>query len=109
MCPSASPAEWIQMFFSAEYVLTDSFHGTVFSLIGHKKLLVVCDKPNLRSRELLEKVGLSSRYDPDSTAPMDTEPHWDAVDSAFSQLRNASLGYLQSILDHRHSIVEPLN
>lgn len=106
MCPSTSPGEWIQMFFSAEYVLTDSFHGTVFSLIGHKKLLVVCDKPNIRSRELLETVGLSSHYDPDTIAPIDTIPHWDTVDSMFSQFRNASIEYLQSMLDHRRSAMK---
>lgn len=103
MCPSTSPAEWLQMFFSAEYVLTDSFHGTVFSLIGHKKLLVVCDRPNIRSQELLQKVGLPSRYLPSKVSEIDTSVDWDAVDSVFSQLRVSSLKYLQSILDHRRS------
>ena len=105
MYPSTAPSEWIQMFFSAEYVLTDSFHGTVFSLIGHKRLLVVCDKPNTRSRELLEKVGLSSRYNPASVQEIDTSADWVAVDSVFSRLRASSLEYLQSILDQRRSTI----
>ena len=36
-----SPAEWIWLIHNAEYVITDSFHGTVFSTIFEKKFLVV--------------------------------------------------------------------
>ena len=35
-----SPEEWIYLIDNAEYIITDSFHGTVFSTIFEKKFLV---------------------------------------------------------------------
>lgn len=103
MYASSSPDEWLGLFFSAEYVLTDSFHGTVFSLIAHKKFLTPCDRPNLRAEELLQHIGLSDRYAPETVSPIDDSIFWDAVDLSLEQLRTPSLAYLQSTLRSKHN------
>ena len=46
------PEEFVDLFFNAEYVLTDSFHGTAFSINFNKKFLceLNTDKNNVNSR-----------------------------------------------------------
>lgn len=52
--------QWLRSFVEAEFVITDSFHGTVFSIIFNKPFIVI---PNLkrgasRFTSLLEEFGL---------------------------------------------------
>lgn len=58
-----SVEEWLSMFAHADYVLTDSFHGMVFSIIFHKNFLVIGNSKRGLSRftSLLSMVGLSDR------------------------------------------------
>lgn len=54
---------WLQGFRDAEYVITDSFHGMVFSIINHKPFLAIVNKSRGASRfeSLLQKLGLEDR------------------------------------------------
>ncbi len=70
----AGPREFLGLFEHASYVITSSFHGTVFSLINKKPFVVTLYK-NTSSRvtELLENFELSDRIiTPDCT---DIEPY----------------------------------
>ena len=59
---SASPEEFLGAIKNAQYVVTNSFHGTAFSLIFNKELYVFDNKERgSRITGLLEKAGLSSR------------------------------------------------
>ncbi len=51
------PREWINLVANAEYVLTDSFHGTVFSLIFNKNFF------NFRRYKATSKISTNSRLD----------------------------------------------
>lgn len=53
---SLSIREWIAMFRDASYVVTDSFHGTVFSIIFAKEFKCVCNESrgSARFESLLE-------------------------------------------------------
>lgn len=55
--------EWIKEFRDASYVITDSFHGMVFSIIFNKEFTVVINKERGASRfySLLQMLGLESR------------------------------------------------
>lgn len=61
------PKEFIRLFMDAEYVFTDSFHGSVFSILFKKNFIVFeRDKNNKVSKnsrlyDLLEKFNLSNR------------------------------------------------
>lgn len=61
----ASPSEFLTLFKNAEIVLTNSFHGTVFSIIFEKKFVVELNsktnKVNHRSKHLLEFLKLEKR------------------------------------------------
>lgn len=56
--------EWLGLFKNAERVVTDSFHGTVFSILYKKDFYVLANKKRGTSRlkSLLNSLGLSERY-----------------------------------------------
>lgn len=56
---SVGPAEFLYLIDNAEYVITDSFHGTAFSLIFEKKLIAVSNlTKNTRITTILKKTGM---------------------------------------------------
>lgn len=60
--PYCGPGEFLNYIRNAEFVITNSFHGTAFSLIYHKNFLVICNsKRNERMQEILKLLGLEDR------------------------------------------------
>ncbi len=60
----ASPQQWVHLLMNAEYVVTDSFHGTVFSINFNIPFTVVQNPMsdlNSRVNTILTKVGLLDR------------------------------------------------
>ncbi len=57
------PAEWMGYFKNAEYVVSDSFHGVVFSLLFNRKFFAMVNghHRNRRVEELLRYINLSDR------------------------------------------------
>lgn len=57
------PKEWIRGFYEAEFVITDSFHGTVFSILFNKPFIALGNIKRGMSRftSLLEMFGLEDR------------------------------------------------
>ena len=58
-----SPEDFIDWIYYAECVFTNSFHGTVFSILFHKKFAVECSIRggyNNRAKNLLDLVGLEN-------------------------------------------------
>lgn len=60
-CIQASPEEFVEMIKYATYVITDTFHGTVFSTIMHKQFASIVRSNGFKLRYLLEQSGLSDR------------------------------------------------
>lgn len=62
----ASPENWVWLIKNAEYVITDSFHGTVFSTIFSKKFIVVkrCleEDINIRMTDYLDTIGEQDKF-----------------------------------------------
>lgn len=56
--------KWIQYIGGAKFVITDSFHGAVFSLLYKRNFIVVAVENGRNSRliDLLKTVGLENRY-----------------------------------------------
>lgn len=100
----ATPEQFVGLFSGAEYIFTNSFHGTAFSIIFKKKFYVELDtlkSKNSRSADLLETCGIESRIikgrDIDS---LDTETiDWISVNQKLDFIRDNSLNYLRSIVD----------
>lgn len=58
----AGPREFVELFSKAEYVITDSFHGTCFSIIFGKPFISICNPTNSnRIVSLLESLDLADR------------------------------------------------
>ena len=60
---TVGPAEWMGLFKNAEYVISDSFHGVVFSLIFNRKFFAKVNghHMNRRVQQLLNMVNLTDR------------------------------------------------
>lgn len=97
-----SPQEFVGWFMSADYVLTTSFHGTVFSLLFNKKFSVIeiNGSGSERSKVLLEGYGrahnflrLSDKFEYD-TQYCDSKN----VNDIFCKSRQESLDFLKKSL-----------
>lgn len=94
--------QWLKSFADAEMVLTDSFHGTVFSIIFNKPFWVVTNKERGESRfiSLLRQFGLSNRVIGDAATVDWNEPiDWAAVNAKRQALAGASKELLLSALE----------
>lgn len=57
-----SPFRVLDYFYYADYIVTDTFHGTIFSVINHKKFVTIVRKTNTNKIEsLLSDLHLESR------------------------------------------------
>lgn len=58
----AGPSEWLAIFKNAEYVVTDSFHGTIFALKNRKPFIAFAKDPQgVRMADMLQRYGLEER------------------------------------------------
>ncbi len=94
-----SPAEFLWYVKNAAYVVTNSFHGTVFSVLFKKRFAVILHKETgNRVSELLDKLGLSERYT-DKTGEMqrilNLASDWNAAHRKLEALRAESERYLR--------------
>lgn len=100
---SCSPKQFVEYFAHAKYVITNSFHGTVFSLIFHKKMKTqfVQDtgKTNNRVIGLMKNVGLENRDIKETKVNIDEEIPWTEVDRKIETIKQNSMLYLKSIND----------
>jgi hypothetical protein len=61
---SASVEDFINLFMNASFVMTDSFHGTIFSIIFEKKFMTISrDDMNSRLVSLFDLLVLNDRHD----------------------------------------------
>lgn len=102
---SLSPQEFLWVIDHASYVLTSSFHGTVFSILFHKQFLDILptnEPRNIRITNLLEIVGLSERYylSGDVLNAIEKDIDWKSVESILEMNRTESLNYIKEIVAH---------
>lgn len=103
--PDLSSLEWIRGIYDSRYVVTDSFHGVVFSILFSKPFYYVVTSPTAKARlsrleTLLEQLGISDRLveDPeqcDFTKSID----YPAVQERLSRLREHSMACLRKMLE----------
>lgn len=102
------PAEWVSQLANASFVVTNSFHGTVFSILFRKPFLVA-ELPgsraamNARSRNLLGQLGLMDRFVGTDHLPMvrtliGTPINWDTVAAKQEILRQSGASFLEDEL-----------
>lgn len=94
--------EWIYAYSQAKFVITDSFHGTVFCLIFNVPFLVVSPEASGRQKSLLNMFGLSDRLvmTKEEVTPelVYKSINWDQVNRKREELKQKSLQYLRDNL-----------
>ncbi len=99
----AGPEEFLGLFKNASYVITSSFHGTVFSIINRKPFMTTLySSTSSRVTELLDTVGLSDRIVTTNTKDIDkyfaSNIYTDLVETNIDNLRTNGKNVLKDIL-----------
>lgn len=98
--------EWIRSFYDADFVITDSFHGTVFSLIFNKPFISIGNESRGKARfiSLLSMFNLENRLisHPDEiNSVLIHEPiDFDIVNLKLAELKQQSFSFLKSSLSN---------
>lgn len=92
--------QWLRGFKEAEFVVTDSFHATVFSIIFNKQFIVYANQSRgaARFQSLLSLFGLENRmvYASDEYDNLNMKPiDYESVNSKLAELRKYSLTFLE--------------
>lgn len=90
--------QWLAHFRDADFVVTDSFHGMVFSLIFNVPFNVVINKSGGVSRyiSLLSQFALQDRIIEE--APLMNMINWNEVNEQLSRMRTQSIDFLKKAL-----------
>ena len=101
----AGPAEFLQYVQNAKYVISNSFHGVVFSIIYNKTFFRIADnedgkiKIDERLDSILNMLELSvQNVITNSSISLNTDIDYAVASEKMSDLRNESLGWLQEAL-----------
>ena len=92
-----SPYIFLQHMLCAKYVITDTYHGTAFSLNFNKNLVVI-DRNKTKVKELLEAYRMLHRligHEKSLSAVLSDNPDYYNINMVLDKLRNVSLKYLR--------------
>lgn len=99
------PDDFVNLIRNAEYVCTDSFHGTVFSLLNHKKFITFnrFDEKSKNSRNsridsLCSQIGIEDRRYNENIFYIDNELEYNKIDDKIEKLRKESKKFLEVAL-----------
>lgn len=98
---TAGPEEFLNYLYHAEYVVTNSFHGTVFSVIFNKQFVSVPFKQrSTRVVDLLNSLGIGKRivYTENEMIDIDAEIDYEAVKKRLEEKRTESKAYIDQVL-----------
>ncbi|QBK77623.1 polysaccharide pyruvyl transferase family protein [Myroides odoratimimus] len=92
--------DWIEGFYKSSFVVTDSFHGTVFAIIFNKPFIAIAnvERGKARFESLLKLFGLENRLvstvNEISTDLISEEIDFEAVNSKREALKKISIDFL---------------
>jgi len=92
--------KWLAGFRDAEYVITDSFHGMVFSIIFNKEFSIVMNHGGGTSRykSLLSLIGLENRIVNDKNIVTDCID-WNFINEKIKDLRKQSIDFIKHAME----------
>lgn len=103
---NADPYELLQYFVNAEYIITDTFHGTIFSVRCHKKFATVIREGSRGNSQklasLLEDLNLKGRLltnEEDFEKILTADIDYESVDKILTRERQRTEEYLKMCLD----------
>lgn len=96
------PEKWLASFRDASFVVTDSFHGTVFSLIFHCDFLTFynTNRGNARFDSLSKQFDIANRIitDYDIISEKEHEIKWDTINVQLAEWKEKSFKFLEEQL-----------
>ncbi len=103
---STTVTKWLKSFYDAKFVVCDSFHGVVFSIIFNKDFIAISNpnRGNTRFMCLLSLFNLENRLIDESISNeqllslLGKKINWDAVNISLNQQRVSSIAYLKENL-----------
>lgn len=98
---TADPLDFLELIKHADYVITNSFHGTVFSLIFEKQFISIPHRTrSTRVKDLLETVGIPERivYTCDTCIDIDNSIDFESVQKKIDELRKESIDFIEEAL-----------
>lgn len=96
--------DWLCGFYNSDFIITDSFHGTVFSIIFNKPFVVYINKERGVDRfdSLLSLIGLKERmiYSSDSISNglLESQINWDNINQILESRRTGIIKTLKQII-----------
>lgn len=96
--------KWLGNFRDAKYVITDSYHGTAFSLIFHKEFYCFYNnyRGNARMDSLKEISGYEERFISQVKERLDDKIDYEIVENRIDEMRYSSLNFLATSLFSNH-------
>jgi hypothetical protein len=93
--------KWLRGFYDADFVITDSFHACVFSIIFNKPFIAIGNAKRGMSRfnSLLSIFGLEDRLVTDLSVFPETTIDFDKVNERLASLRQKSFSFLKEALN----------
>lgn len=102
---NTGPSEFVGLIKHAEYIVTDSFHGCLFSINYNKNFYAFSKQvgdihhlDNIRILEFLSLLGLESRFQDDEKALIQADIDYSMVNTMLDDLRGQSIQYLSHIV-----------
>ncbi|SDB46936.1 Polysaccharide pyruvyl transferase [Pseudobutyrivibrio sp. YE44] len=100
---NCSPADFLAWIYYSKYFVTNSFHGTVFSILFKKKFAIELDNGksvNNRSKELLELVGITGRdLDMNNIMSVDNEIDYTVADKTLNEQKKEALDFIKDCIN----------
>ena len=95
-----SPEEWLYLLHHADCVVTNSFHGTAFSIHYQKNFYLeyVASNANSRLEQLITLCGLEGRVIREDCDSLDTHIDYADVETRLAPVRQASMDYLKEAI-----------
>jgi len=99
-----TPFQWVWMFRNAEFVVTGTFHGTVFSMLNHRQFACFLTNPSRIEKvsSLLMEFGLCDRKCSGKASEiietLNREIDYEKVENLFEQRRQESRKFLKDVI-----------
>lgn len=96
----AGPEEFVSLIKNADYIITNSYHGTIFSMIFNKEFYVITRKNrNSRMETLLKTAGISERLlDDDIQIELNKKIDYKEVEEKLKEESDKSKKFLEEAL-----------
>ena len=97
----AGPFDFLTLLYHADFVISNSFHATAFSILFHKSFFTFSMKfmnNQSRMKNLITKIDLLYRYNPHRIDYCFQSIDWEYVDKRIAEIRSDSIIFLKKAM-----------